>query len=96
MLELARKKTVKKKRNVEKEMEREAERFGRKMEKLAEEGECCHEDGAGSIAVGLILIALGLFFFGNEVGWWAYDLPIWPTILMAVGIIIAVTSVLKR
>ncbi len=93
---MARKKTVKKKRNVEKEMEREAERFGRKMEKLAEEGECCHEDGAGSIAVGLILIALGLFFFGNEVGWWAYDLPIWPTILMAVGIIIAVTSVLKR
>ena len=91
---MARKK--KSKKSVEKEMEREAERFGKKMEKLAEEGGCCRDDGAGSIAVGVILMALGLFFFGNEVGWWAYELPVWPTILMAVGLIIVVTSVLKR
>ena len=50
-------------------------------------------DAAGGIIFGLIVLALGLLWMGNEAGWWAINLPFWPLVVVIIGIFILFGSI---
>lgn len=84
---MARKKTKTKKK---KSFSERMESFGKRMEKRhGKEGK--HR----GLGFGLFLVIIGLVWMGNDLGWWAPTLPLWPTILVAFGAAIVLSKLLK-
>ena len=54
-----------------------------------------HGSGFGGIIFGLIVLALGLIWMGNEAGWWAIDLPFWPLVVVVIGLFMFFGSLKK-
>jgi hypothetical protein len=49
----------------------------------------------GGLFIGTVLIILGLYFIGCEMGWFSYDFPFWAVIIIAAGIFM-VTGALRQ
>jgi hypothetical protein len=70
-------------------VEQRGEEFGRRVE---EKAKSIHKDFAGKghnghgLFWGIVLIALGLLWLGNNLGWFYYDIPWFPVVMIAVGI----------
>lgn len=55
---------------------------------------------AGSMSIGGILLALfilawGIVWLGNDLGWWKISFPFWPVIVIIIGIAILLHEVRK-
>ena len=106
---MAKKKTKKKKAmgpppcGSEEEWEAWGEQFGKNMEKWAKHMEAkfaAHEKAKRGqdivgLLIGLFVLAWGVVWMGNEMGWWQYNFPFWPIIVILVAIAI-LSSVLKK
>ena len=70
-------------------VEDRGEEFGKRMEEKAKsikkEFECKGHHGH-SLFWGIVLIAVGLLWLGNNLGWFFYDIPWFPVAMIAVGI----------
>ena len=52
-----------------------------------------HWSGRGKLSMaGVLLIVIGLYYFGKAVGWFDPTLPFWPIILIAIGLVFVVNS----
>ena len=49
----------------------------------------------GGLFVGTVLIILGLYFIGREMGWLPHGFPFWAVIIIAAGIFM-VTGALRQ
>ena len=45
--------------------------------------------------IGLIVLAAGLNWLANDLGWWTFDFPFWPLIVIVTGLGI-LSSVFNR
>jgi hypothetical protein len=49
-------------------------------------GVCCCGSGHGKLFVGVFVLAIGLSWLGNDMGWWRLNLPWFPLAITIVGI----------
>jgi len=49
----------------------------------------------GGLFIGTVLIILGLYFIGREMGWFSHDFPFWAVIIMVAGIFMVVSALKK-
>lgn len=47
---------------------------------------------SGDFLGGVILVGIGLFWLSNSVGWFHFDLPIGPTIIIILGLLTLIKS----
>lgn len=50
----------------------------------------------GSILIGLAISLIGLYWFGKELGWWSFNIPICPSIMVIIGVVILLGAILKK
>lgn len=50
----------------------------------------------GSILVGLAILLIGVYWFGKELGWWAFSIPVCPLIMVMIGGVILMGAILKK
>ncbi len=50
----------------------------------------------GSILIGFAIFLIGLYWLGKELGWWAFEVPICPSIMIIIGVAILLGALLKK
>ncbi len=50
----------------------------------------------GSILAGVAIFLIGLYWFGKELGWWSFEVPICPLIMIIIGVVIFLAAILKK
>ena len=53
------------------------------------------EGGVAGIIFGILVIALGVVWMGNEAGWWLINLPFWPLVIVIIGLFMFFGSLKK-
>lgn len=88
----------------EKDWEEWGERFGKRMENWGEnfgkDMECkfvVHESGVGvgGLLIGIFVIAWGIIWLGNDLGWWQMPFPFWPIVIILFGLAILLGEIKK-
>lgn len=65
------------------------EEFGRKMEaKFCGCGSVSKKPGTGGIVLGLLILAWGAVWLGNDLGWWNVEFPFWPVVIILIALAI--------
>lgn len=49
-------------------------------------GMCCHGSGYGKLFFGIFILAMGVSWLGNDIGWWKFNLPWFPLAIVLLGI----------
>jgi len=52
--------------------------------------------GIWTTVLGVLFLAWGVTWLGNSLGWWNYDFPFWPVVLILIGLGIIVKAFMKR
>ena len=79
------------------ELEQKIEEMGRKIGDEVEERvkgvrvRVCRREGRG-VFWGLLFILVGLVWLGKSVGWFDFDIPLLPSALIVVGLLIIYNS----
>lgn len=55
-----------------------------------------YSTGRGSILGGLILIVVGGYFLGRQLGWFDWSFPFWAVIIIVVGIWLIAGGIRKK
>ena len=50
----------------------------------------------GGILIGIAIFLIGLYWLGNDLRWWTFDIPICPLIMIIIGIVILLGAILKK
>ncbi len=50
---------------------------------------------SSKITLGIFLVVLGMLLYARQVGWIAYDFPVWPVVLVAFGAIVVASEMSK-
>ncbi|GEM_PF-5494121 len=50
----------------------------------------------GSILIGFAILLIGLYWLGKELGWWTLEVPICPSIMIIIGVVILLGAILKK
>jgi hypothetical protein len=77
----------------EKDWEEWGERFGERMEAWGNEMECKFGTrnkgpGVGGLIIAIFIIAWGVIWLGNDMGWWDMPFPFWPIVIILIGLAI--------
>lgn len=49
----------------------------------------------GVIAFAIFILAWGLIWMGNDLGWWEIKFPFWPVIVVIIGLVILLSEIRK-
>jgi len=50
----------------------------------------------GSTFLGLAIVLIGVYWFGKELGWWSFDIPICASLMIIIGVVILLGALMKK
>lgn len=81
----------------EKDWEEWGEQFGRRMEEKFSHCNWKHKPrfGVGGLIAGLFILAWGITWLGNDLGFWQFDFPFWPVVIILIALAILFSEIRK-
>jgi hypothetical protein len=49
----------------------------------------------GVLALSLFILAWGIVWMGNDLGWWHISFPFWPVVVILIGLVILISELRK-
>jgi hypothetical protein len=49
----------------------------------------------GGVVLALFILAWGMVWLGNDLGWWKIDFPFWPVVAIMIGLAILLSELRK-
>ncbi|HWQ65586.1 MAG TPA: hypothetical protein VN372_01830 [Methanospirillum sp.] len=49
----------------------------------------------GGIILSIFILSWGIVWLGNDLGWWEFQFPFWPVIMIIIGLVILLREVQK-
>jgi hypothetical protein len=80
-----------------KDMECWGENFGKHMEAKFSKGQPWHKHkkslSVGGLVFSLLILSWGVAWLGNDLGWWQFDFPFWPVLVVIIGLAALINTI---